>query len=453
MRILITGATGLIGREVGKILAGKGHEVFVVSRSKSKALEILPFPCQVIVADLSKGRIVDPRMESIEAVINLMGETIAGERWTETKKKKIHESRVIGTRNLVASLPKNLRCFVSGSAMGFYGDTGEKIASESAPAGSDFLAQVCKEWEEEAAKAPGRRVSIRTSIVLARHGGALDQMLLPFRAGVGGALGSGQQWMSWIHLHDIVNLFVFALENPQVSGALNGSAPQPVRNKDFSREFAKALGKWLGPNVPALALKLLFGELADSLMASNRLSATRVQELGFKFEFEFLIQALGDVCEPFKKGEEEFYAEQFVPAPPEKLFSFFKEAHNLEAITPPTLNFSLVNMSTPAIGQGTLLDYRLKIHGVPANWRTEIDEWEPPYKFVDNQLRGPYRKWHHTHEFRPFCGGTLMIDCVRYRLPLGFIGWLAGSQFIRKDVENIFAFRRKYIAKMDLERL
>lgn len=453
MRILITGATGLIGREVGKILAEKGHELFIISRSKSKALESLPFPCEVIIADLGKGRVADPRMESIEAVINLMGETIAGGRWTEEKKKKIYNSRVIGTRNLVASLPKSLRCFISGSAMGYYGDTGDKIALESAPAGTDYLAKVCSDWEEAAAKAPGRHVFIRTAIVLARHGGALDQMLLPFRAGVGGALGSGQQWMSWIHLHDIVNLFIFALENTQIKGALNGSAPQPVRNKDFSRELAKSLGKWLGPNVPALALKFLFGELAESLMASNRLSATKVQELGFKFEYEFLTQALDDVCEPFKKGEEEFYAEQFVPAPPEKLFEFFKEAGNLETITPPTLNFSLVHSSTPAIGQGTLLDYRLKIHGVPASWRTEIDEWNPPHKFVDNQVRGPYRKWHHTHEFRSFCGGTLMIDRVRYRLPMGFVGWLAGAQFIRKDVENIFAFRRKYIAKMDLDRL
>lgn len=446
MRILITGATGLIGREVGKVLAAKGHEILVVSRSERKAREVLPFPCEVIQGDLSQGKLKDDRLESVQAVIHLLGETVAGQRWTEERKRKIYSSRVDGTRNLVQSLPADLKIFVSASAMGIYGDRGEKLLSENDSPGDDFLSRVCVDWEAEAAKAPGRKVFVRTGVVLAREGGALDQMMFPFRSGVAGVLGRGRQWMSWIHLRDIVGLFVFAFENPQVAGPLNGVAPQPVTNREFSESLVKSLGSRLGPPVPMFALKLLFGEMAQVIVGSVRVSAGRALELGYKFQFESLNEALQEICAPFRQGEEIYVAEQFVPEPPEQLFAFFKEARNLEKITPSSLNFHIEKMSTPEIKQGTIIDYRLRIRGVPAAWKTEIDEWQPPFKFVDNQLKGPYRLWHHTHEFRPFCGGTLMVDKVRYRLPLGFLGWVVASLPVRKEVEGIFAFRRRFIA-------
>ncbi|WP_374033224.1 TIGR01777 family oxidoreductase [Bdellovibrio bacteriovorus] len=448
MRILMTGATGLIGRELGKVLAEKGHDLYVVSRDQAKAREQLPFPCEIIEGDLNTNPLHDSRLAKVEVVFNLMGESIAGERWSEEKKKRIYQSRVIGTRHLVQSLPENLKCFISSSAMGIYGDQSDAPLTEDSPHGEDFLANVCKEWEAEAAKAPGRSVFVRTGIVLARQGGALDQMLFPFRSGVGGVLGDGKQWMSWIHLNDIVGLYLFALEHHDVEGALNAGAPHPVTNREFSETLVQSLGTRLGPAVPLFALNVLFGELAKSLVASARMVPEKAQRLGYKFHYENLLEALNEICLPFKMGEEIFVAEQFVPAPPEKLFPFFKDAHNLERITPPTLNFLIEKMSTPEIGQGTQIDYRLKIHGVPAKWKTEIDEWQPPFKFVDNQLKGPYRLWHHTHEFRPFCGGTLLVDRVRYRMPMGFLGWLVANRFVRKDVENIFAFRRKYIANM-----
>jgi ligand-binding SRPBCC domain-containing protein len=269
---------------------------------------------------------------------------------------------------------------------------------------------------------------------------------LPFRSGLGGALGDGQQWMSWIHINDIVGLFVHALENPSMEGPVNGSAPYPVTNRDFSKSLASALGKSLGPSVPTFALKTLFGEMSSFILASLRASADRAQSLGYKFQFEDIDDALTALCAPFKNGEEIFYAEQFIPLPPEKVFPFFQNAHNLEKITPPTLNFTIRGISTDSIQQGTLIDYDLKIHGVPAKWKTEIDEWQPPHKFVDHQLKGPYQLWHHTHEFRPFCGGTLMIDKVRYKLPLGMLGKLVGGSFVKKDVTNIFNFRRKFVA-------
>lgn len=447
MKILMTGATGLIGREVGKILAQKGHEILVVSRSVTKAKEILPFPCDVVVGDLSAGPLQDERLQSVEAVINLMGEPVVGARWSDKKKESIYNSRVIGTRHLIASLSQSVRTFISGSAVGFYGSCSDEFLYEDHSVGKNFLAKVCLDWEREAGTAPGRKIFVRTGIVLAKEGGALDQMLFPFRAGVGGVLGEGKHWMSWIHLKDIVGIFVFALENPHVQGAVNGVAPLTVTNKEFSETLARSLGKNLGPRIPEAALKLLFGEVSQVMLSSIRGSAEKIESEGYQFHFKELSEALAEICAPFKAGEEVFYAEQFVPAPPEKIFSFFQDAHNLEKITPPTLNFHIERVSTPEVKQGTLIDYRLKIHGVPAVWKTEIDEWQPPYKFVDNQLRGPYRLWHHTHEFRPFCGGTLLVDRVRYRLPMGYVGWLMGAKFVRQDVENIFAFRRKWISK------
>lgn len=449
MRILITGATGLIGKELGKVLAEKGHELFVVSRSLAKAREVLPFPCEVIVGDLSKAPLKDPRLENIEGAINLLGESVLGERWTFEGKNRIYNSRVEGTKNLILSLPSNLKVFVSASAMGYYGDCGDEVLREDHRAGKDFLAKVCVDWEAAAAKAPGRTVCIRTGLVLSPRGGALDQMLFPFRAGVGGEVGHGRQWMSWIHIKDIVGLYVFALENQKVQGALNGVAPNPETNKDFSKMLADSLGKRLGPRVPLMVLKLLFGEAAETILSSARGSTEKSESLGYEFYMVELEDALQEICAPYRHGEDIFYAEQFLSEPPEKVFPFFQDANNLEKITPPTLSFSIDKVSSSEIKQGTLIDYSLKIHGVPAKWKTEIDEWQPPYKFVDHQLRGPYRLWHHTHEFRPFCGGTLLVDKIRYRLPMGYIGWLLGAKFVRKDVEDIFSFRRKYISTME----
>lgn len=450
MKVLITGGTGLIGKEIGKVLAEKGHEIFVISRSLAKAREVLPFPCQVIVGDLMKEPLQDKALQDIEAVINLVGEPVVGPRWTEERKERIYDSRVLGTKHLIESLSSSVKIFIQGSAIGYYGDRGEEIITEESSPGQDFLAKLTVDWEKAAAKAPGRKAFIRTSVVLAPHGGALEQMLFPFRAGVGGAIGNGQFWMPWIHLKDIVGLFVFAFENSFVEGVLNGAAPNPVRNKEFSQALAQALGKSLGPSVPLVALKMLFGEASAVMHSSVQNSANKVQNLGYQFQYVDIRQALNEICEPYRANEDIFYAEQFVGKPPEELFQFFKDPNNLEQITPPSLNFHITKISGTEVRQGTIIDYRLKIHGVPAKWKTEIDEWSPPYKFVDNQKSGPYQLWHHTHEFRPFLGGTLMVDRIRYRLPLGYLGWLVASHLVRKDVESIFEYRRRFIAHLEV---
>lgn len=448
MKILMTGATGMIGKKLGKKLVERGHEIWVISREAQKAREILPFPAHIVEWNLERGPVEDASLADIEAVVHLAGESVAGGRWTEERKEKILKSRTQGTRNLIESLPQEIKVFVTASATGYYGDRGDETLSETSEPGRDFLAQVCVAWEKEADRIFSRVVHLRTGLVLDRDEGALPKMLFPYRLGVGGVLGSGKQWMSWIHVEDLLEMYVWALENEKAHDVYNAVAPYPVRNREFSQTLVEALGgRILGPAVPGFALKLLMGEMSEIVLASQRVSAQKIVKQGFKFKYEALREALFEICEPFRKGEEVYSTEQFIPEPPEKVFPFFAEAKNLEEITPSLLNFHIHKMSSPEIHEGTLIDYRLKIRGVPASWKTRIDEWHPPIRFVDNQLRGPYKLWHHTHEFIPFAGGTLMTDRVRYKLPLGFAGWLAAGALVRGDVEKIFAHRRKVIAR------
>ncbi len=450
MKVLITGGTGLIGKEIGKALVSLGHQVVVIARSQDKARSVLPFSAEIIEGDLTRGPLRHQLLSEVDAVINLLGEPVIGGsvlsgRWTDKKKKSIRESRVLGTRNLIASLGSQVKVFVSGSAIGFYGSCGSEIISEDHAAGRDFLAEVCMEWEKEARNFKGRQVMVRTGIVLSSAGGALEKMLLPFRLGLGGIIGAGDAWMSWIHMDDLVSMFVFALENEKVEGPINGAAPRPVTNKEFSKSLAQALGKNLGPRVPEIALKMLFGEASEAILSSVRASAAKIEALSFRYEFTDVDDALQTICGPLRTGDEVFEAEQFIPETQEKVFNYFREAHNLEELTPPTMNFRIDQVSTESVQQGTLIDYRLKIYGFPFKWKTEIDEWKPPYKFVDTQLLGPYRLWHHTHEFHEVPGGTLMTDRVRYRLPMGKLGWVMGGLFVKKEVEKIFSYRRKKV--------
>ena len=454
MNILLSGATGLIGQAVGQELVRRGHSVIALSRSVVKAKETLTFPCEIREW---KNYDVAPQLEAndkVDVVIHLSGESVAEKRWSTEQKEKIRNSRVIGTRNLIQALEsrsEKLKAWVQGSAIGLYGDTSDQVVGEDQAPGSDFLAKVVKDWEAEAdsyaQKAKHRIVKIRTGIVLASNGGALTKLFDVFHRGVGGRLGDGQQYMSWIHLNDIVNLFVFAAENVKVSGAVNGTAPEPVTNKELTSKLASALGRSEFLPVPKIALKLAMGEMSEVLLASTR-AKSRAQDLGFKFQFEKLEDALADLCRGMDDGSRVIESEQYVDESLEKVFEFFSSANNLEALTPPFLNFKVLESSTKDIGQGTLIDYQLSLHGIPLKWKTLIDQWDPPHKFVDTQLRGPYTKWHHTHTFEKLGKGTLIKDRVEFKVPLGLAGDLTTSWKVVGDVNTIFAYRHKKILEL-----
>ncbi|MCE3011195.1 MAG: TIGR01777 family oxidoreductase [Proteobacteria bacterium] len=455
MKILITGATGLVGKELGKKLTEQGHEIVVVSRQKQKAQLECPFPCEVIEADLQNEEIPSESLRGIEAVIHLMGENVGDGRWSQRKKQRIYDSRVKSSENLIGSFRRHPpKVFISASAVGYYGDRAEEALSEDSQVGSGFLAQVCQDWERgflvastKSAFAKARFVNLRIGVVLSDKGGALPKMVPPFRVGLGGALGNGEQRMSWIHLDDLVEMFQWALKEETLSGPVNAVSPEPVTNRTFSEELAKQFGKKLGPSVPAMGLKLVLGEMSWILLASQNVQPRKISKSGFKFQFATLAEALSDLTKDMKNGEFLFTAEQWLPFDRKKVFPFFAEARNLEKITPPLLNFQIKKVSTPEIQKGTLIDYRLKIHGVPVGWRTLIERWNPDLEFVDTQLKGPYNLWHHTHVFKDLRGGTLMIDRVKYKLPFGFLGWIVAGWMVERDVKSIFAYRRQIVAQ------
>ncbi len=449
MKILITGATGLIGRELGKKLVEKNHQLVVISRNFRGAEEVLPFPAEIIEGDLSQGPVRHQKLKEVEAVFHLAGESVAQQRWTTQQKKKIYDSRIQGSENLLNSLSPRVQTLIAASAIGYYGDRGEEELTEDSSSGGDFLAKVCVDWEKSLDAFQGRKVFLRTGVVLARQGGALAKMLFPFRAGWGGKVASGQQWMSWIHLQDLVDLYIWALENSQVEGPCNAVSPHPTRNAEFSEKFAQALRKPLALPIPQLALRALFGEFAQVVVASQKVKSEKIQK--FHFSYEHLETALAEICEPFAQGEDIFEAEQFIPAPPEKVFTFFKEPRHLEQLMPAKFHFQIKTISTTDVRKGTRIDCQFKIHAFPLAWQTEILEWQPPFQFIDTQQRGPFKSWLHTHSFRAVPGGTLMTDQVRYRLPAGYLGWIFAEHFVQKDMENMFRFRRQFLAlQLDL---
>ncbi len=296
MNITLTGASGLIGGRLVENLRKAGHTLTVLSRRPADGLAE---GIAGVIWDPMQGPPPEEGLRHADAVIHLAGEPVA-QRWSENVKRRIRNSRVVGTRNLVAGIAK-LRnrpgVLVSASAVGYYGSRGEEELRESAAPAHSYLADVCTEWEREACAAEGlglRVVPIRIGVVLDAHGGALKSMLPPFRMGVGGRLGDGRQWMSWIHLADLAAMFEYALEHP-VRGAWNGAAPGAVRNAEFTRELARALHRPAVFPVPTLALKLLYGEMAEILLASQRVVPAAALAAGFRFQFPELAGALADV--------------------------------------------------------------------------------------------------------------------------------------------------------------
>ena len=295
MRIAISGATGLVGSELTKALKTAGSEVTRLVRKDPGATDILWDPSGTLFDAESLGE--------CQAVVHLAGENIATGRWTPDKKNRIRESRVHSTRLLAESLAKLKQkppVFLCASAIGYYGDAEDALQTESSPAGDDFLAEVCAAWE--AATAPARDagirvVNLRIGVVLSDQGGALAKMLTPFRLGLGGRVGSGKQYMSWIALPDLVGAIRHAIHNEAVSGPLNGVAPAPVTNSEFTRTLGKVLGRPTLFPMPAFMARLMFGEMAEALLSSTRVSAEKLEQSGYRFEFPDLEAALRGVIE------------------------------------------------------------------------------------------------------------------------------------------------------------
>ncbi len=291
MRIAVTGAGGLVGSALVPFLATDGHAVIRLVRGSPRSEDILWDPAGG-VTDLS-------RLEGVDAAVHLAGENIAAGRWTPRRKEEIRRSRVEGTRRLsesLARLSRPPRVLVSASAIGFYGDRGNEILTEDSAPGGDFLAQVCREWEaatEPASQAGVRVVHLRFGMILSPAGGALRKMLPPFKLGAGGRIGSGEQYVSWIAIDDAIGAIHHAVCTESLKGAVNGVAPAPVTNAEFTRVLARVLSRPAVFPMPAFAARLAFGEMADALLlSSQRVMPARLQASGYRFQHPELEGAL-----------------------------------------------------------------------------------------------------------------------------------------------------------------
>lgn len=306
MNVTVTGASGFIGRSLTRKLLETGCSVHVLGRKRHGGL-----PSAVQFSEWNPTETEPPAasLASADAVVHLAGEPVS-QRWTEAAKKRIHASRVEGTRRLVSALAaqsQRPRVLVCASAVGYYGSRGGEILTETSSPGSDFLAQVVMDWENAAQSAEAlgiRVVRLRFGMVLGRHGGALGKLLPVFRFGLGARLGSGEQWMAWIHINDAVNLIVFAINFSAVRGAVNASAPHPVTNDEFTSRLATALHRPAILRAPAFALRLLLGEMSEMLLASQRVLPSAAKSAGFPFRYPDLNAALDQILKPDSKKDE-----------------------------------------------------------------------------------------------------------------------------------------------------
>jgi len=296
MRVTVTGATGRIGRHLVAALKQRGDEVTALSRDPDKATELLGV--EAFAWDLKEDAAPKEALTGRDAIVHLAGEDV-GQRWTKEVKAEILDSRERGTRNLVHTIfdtkprPKALIC---ASASGYYGAHKDEIVDESGAPGNDWLAEVTARWERQAdtAKIGTRTVVVRTGIVLDAEGGALAKMLPPFKAGIGGPIGSGKQYMPWIHLDDLVGIYLAAIDSPSFQGPINASAPEPVTNKAFAKALGHAIHRPALAPVPGFTIKLLYGEMAQIVLTGVRIVPGRVAELGYEFQHPQLDAALTD---------------------------------------------------------------------------------------------------------------------------------------------------------------
>jgi uncharacterized protein (TIGR01777 family) len=297
--VTITGATGLIGPRVIAELQARGDEVTVLTRDPERAQAALG-GVEAHAWDPVAGRAPTAALTGRDAVLHLAGEPI-NQRWSDDAKRRIRASREEGTRNLVAGIraaEPRPGALVSASGIDYYGAHADEVIDEHSPPGSGFLPELCVAWEAEARAAEqvgARVVTVRTGVVLDRDGGALKTMLVPFKLGVGGPVAGGKQYMSWVHIDDVAGIYVQALSDPAWSGAVNATAPEPVTNREFSRALGRALHRPAVAPVPALAVRALYGEMAELVVEGRRAIPWRTRQLGYRFRHPDLDEALRSV--------------------------------------------------------------------------------------------------------------------------------------------------------------
>lgn len=468
MKVFVTGATGLIGRAVVQRLLGLGHHVSALARDAEHARARLGPDVQLVSRDRMAGALKDA-----DAVVNLAGEPVIGKRWNAAQKAALVSSRVDLTREIAGAMraAKKPGILVSASAVGWYGDRADEELSEDSGPGHDFLADLCRQWEEAAlaAQGPGLRVAcLRIGIVLSTESGALANMLPAFRFGGGGPIGSGRQFYAWIHLEDVVGMILSALTDDRWSGAINATAPEPARQRDFAKALGRVLGRPAFVPAPAIALRVVLGEAGTVLTSSQRALPRKALSLGYAFRHPALEPALAALVHPDDgitmdnetgAAPKSAYLERWpavhhlrqvidVPAPVADVFRFFSHAANLGLLTPSWLSWRILGPVPDPLVEGATIDYAIRLGPIPMTWRTVIEGWVKGKFFCDAQHRGPYRTWWHEHRFEAHAGGTRVVDDVYYTVPLGPLGRLVHALFVGPTLRAIFGYRREAIGRL-----
>ena len=282
MKILVAGATGFIGKKLVKTLDEKGHEIVVLTRNRETARFHIPIHCEIQQWDPEKSPLSTNSLKDVDVVINLSGENIASSFWTETQKRKLMDSRKMSVRRIVkamAVMNTKPKVFISASAVGFYGNRRNEELQETSSAGEGFLSKVCQSWENEITEAEElgiRTVIFRLGMVLGHDGGALEKIMPAFKLGLGGKLGDGSQWMSWIHINDFIDMIVYSIENPSIKGIINAVSPNPVKNIEFTKTLGRLVKRPTILPVPGIALKVVLRDLSDLLLYSQKVSADKI---------------------------------------------------------------------------------------------------------------------------------------------------------------------------------
>lgn len=461
-RIVVTGATGFIGRALVLALRGRGREVIALVRRPDAARAVLPDG--VDIRAMADGAAV---VAGADAIVHLAGESLAGGRWTRARKAALRASRVDLTTQLVgwiAARSTPLPVLVSASAVGWYGDPGERTVSEEAAPGAGFAAELCRDWEaavQAAAPHAVRIVRARLGVVLGPEGGALGALVPLARWHLAGPIAGGAQHVSWIHLDDAVRALVHAVDDDGLTGPVNLVAPRSVSQRELAAALAQVLGRRAQLPAPGWAVRLVLGQAASLLVGGQRVVPAALTRRGFTFLHPELQSALVATLAPTPIGmapvtraaptsaylsrrapRYQLHTRTVLAAPMSEVFPFFAAAANLGALTPPKLAFSILSPDV-VMAPGAIIDYRIALSGVPMRWRTEIEDWDPGQRFVDVQLRGPYRAWWHEHRFYPAADGqhTVMEDTVLYALPAGPLGWLAHRLVVGPMLRRIFTYR------------
>ena len=455
MRFLVTGATGMIGRSVCKQLLARGHEVHITTRNKRSTQKRFDLPVKIFEwLGAGKG-IEEAAFEKVNGVINLMGEPLFSGIWSETKEERVWDSRVKNTEALKKLLDQfcpELQSYVGASAIGYY-PFSPMAVNEDAKPGDHALSHICQGWEEAHQKVRAKNHTIiRIGVVLAKPAALVQGLYLGALGRTCATFGGGNQIISWIHLDDLTELIIRSALS-EVRGILNGVAPHPVSQKDLNKACEQVLGKkLLTLPIPSFVIAKILGPAAPALLNSQNVIAKNLSD--FSFRYPQIKDALAEAL-PLNPlalaGSRQlcFYStfEQYLSVSSDKVWDFFLTPENLEKITDQKAQMKIQKMSTSAMGEGTQIQYSLKVFGVPMQWGAKIFSFNPKASFIDVQEKGPFALWHHEHRLIPMGSGVLIVDEIHWRPPLYPFSILV-IPLIKRELRKQFSFRKRKLTKL-----